>query len=81
VGRQSLGEREALDLTYVEEFLDSSSNKVLVRAELESPGWIIPGPHQRRPRRPLRAAGAVTASRWRLRGTAHLERWAANGRV
>jgi WD40 repeat protein len=34
-------------LTYVEDFLDSSSNKVQVRAELENPGWIIPGPATR----------------------------------
>jgi WD40 repeat protein len=34
-------------LTYVEDFLDSSQNKVQVRAELENPGWIIPGPATR----------------------------------
>jgi WD40 repeat protein len=34
-------------LTYVEDFLDSSQNKVMVRAELENPGWIIPGPATR----------------------------------
>jgi WD40 repeat protein len=34
-------------LTYVEDFLDSSSNKVQVRAELDNPGWIIPGPATR----------------------------------
>jgi WD40 repeat protein len=30
-------------LTYVEEFLDSSLQKVTIRAELENPGWLIPG--------------------------------------
>ena len=34
-------------LSYVEEFLDSSQNQVTVRAELENPGWIIPGPATR----------------------------------
>jgi WD40 repeat protein len=34
-------------LTYVEDFLDSNQNKVQVRAELENPGWIIPGPATR----------------------------------
>jgi WD40 repeat protein len=34
-------------LTYVEEFLDNTVNKVQVRAELANPNWIIPGPATR----------------------------------
>ena len=30
-------------LSYVEEFLDTSLKRVAVRARLENPGWIIPG--------------------------------------
>jgi WD40 repeat protein len=44
---QEVEQRLTARLTYVEDFLDSSSNKVQVRAELENPGWIIPGPATR----------------------------------
>jgi hypothetical protein len=30
-------------LTYVEEFLDTSLKRVTVRATFDNPGWIIPG--------------------------------------
>jgi WD40 repeat protein len=44
---KEVDQRLTARLTYVEDFLDSSSNKVMVRAELENPGWIIPGPATR----------------------------------
>ncbi|MBY0227988.1 MAG: hypothetical protein K2W96_01775, partial [Gemmataceae bacterium] len=30
-------------LTYVEEFLDSSLRKLAVRANVDNPGWVLPG--------------------------------------
>jgi WD40 repeat protein len=44
---KEVDQRLTARLTYVEDFLDSSQNKVQVRAELENPGWIIPGPATR----------------------------------
>ena len=45
--QEEVSQRLKARLTYVEEFLDSSQNKVTVRAELENPGWITPGPATR----------------------------------